>query len=50
VIGREESLASGTRRGRFDDELAENAKLIGLVDDAGQRYQVGPPLCRAGLL
>lgn len=43
VVDREEFLASRTRRGRFDDELFEYAELIGLVDDTGRRYYVGPP-------
>lgn len=43
VVDREEFLASRTRRGRFDDELYEYAELIGLVDDAGRRYYLGPP-------
>jgi len=43
VVDREEFLASRTRRGRFDDELYEYAELIGLVDDAGRCYYVGPP-------
>ena len=43
VVDREDFLASRTRRGRFDDELFEYAELIGLVDDSGRRYYVGPP-------
>lgn len=43
VVDREEFLASSTRRGRFDDELMEYAELVGLVDDSGRRYFVGPP-------
>ena len=43
VVDREEFRTSTTRRGRFDDELFEYAELVGLVDDAGRRYYVGPP-------
>jgi hypothetical protein len=43
VVDREELRASRTRRGRFDDELFEYAELIGLLDDSGRRYYVGPP-------
>jgi hypothetical protein len=43
VVDREEFRSSKTRRGRFDEELFEYAELIGLVDDAGRRYFVGPP-------
>jgi hypothetical protein len=43
VVDREEFRSSRTRRGRFDEELFEYAELIGLVDDSGRRYYIGPP-------
>jgi hypothetical protein len=43
VVDRAEFLTSGTRRGRFDNELFEYAELVGLVDETGRGYFAGPP-------